>query len=158
MEFKFDKAPFYIHGCLTGEDLSFFYNCIGWETLQRWPLIYDWEAIEEEFKGKINFEPQKGNPNIKDVFIENNIRFHINNNPNSDNGLSAVAFFRHLRNAFAHYRIVHEDDWYYITDKNTKGTITMKGKVNTQLLFDFCYKLYALKEEMIEKQNEINSK
>lgn len=150
MKFNLDENSFFIHGSLTGEDLLFFYNSVGMEVLQDYPLIYDWSKAVEEFQNRIKFIAIKGNPKISGELIENTISFHINNSPKSDKGLSAPAFFRHLRNAFAHYRIIRNGEWYIITDINTKGKITMKGKVKTKDLFDFCFRLYELKENFID--------
>lgn len=150
-KFNLDRDTFYIHSSLSGDDLSFFYNCIGWETLQRWPLIYDWDTVVNEFAGKIKFVPVKGKTLISEMLIDNTIIFNVDNFKNSDQGLPAPALFRHLRNAFAHYRIVRDNEWYILTDINKKGKITLKGKVNAQLLFDFCYQLYVIKERFINK-------
>lgn len=128
------------------------------EVLHNYPLIYDWEKVAEEFRNRINFIQIKGNSNISGDFVENTISFHINNFQKSDKGLASPAFFRHLRNAFAHYRIIRDREWYFITDINTKGNVTMKGKVKAKDLFDFCYRLYELKENFIDNQNNLKYK
>ena len=77
--FNLDKDAFYIHCSLSGFDLSFFYNCIGWETLQKWALFYNWDTAANEFKRKIRFVTIQGSAKIKEELIDNTITFNVDN-------------------------------------------------------------------------------
>lgn len=54
--------------------------------------------------------------------------------------------FSHLRNAFAHYRVVREGENYILTDGDKKST--MQGMVNAELLKNFCFRFFDIREEI----------
>lgn len=110
-----------------------------------WPSVYDWDKIVNEYEGRLN---------ILDCSIDS-IGQDINNNTilfslsNSGRECKAEAFFRHLRNAFAHHRIVRERDNYFITDMLSNGKFSMYGIVNAELLKNFCFSLFEEKDRAI---------
>lgn len=132
-------------GVLNGDDLIFFYYDIGLDNLQGWPAAYDWKAIVEEFKD-LDIESCTS-AQIGTDFVQNKIRFTVSNQKNSDNGSQSAAFFRHLRNAFAHYHIVREGKNFVLTD--VSKNITMRGLVNAEMLKKFCFRFFDKKEMMI---------
>ncbi len=138
----------FTHGRLGGDDLTFFYYDIGEDHLQGWPSSYDWESVVLKYKGVLNIK-DCNKDDIPNEFIENNIHFTVSNSSQVDNGNVASAFFRHLRNAFSHYRIVSRKDWYEFTDFNNKGHITMRGCVKAALLKEFCYHFFDQRESLI---------
>lgn len=136
------------NGVLNEEDLKFFYYCIGLENQQGWPVVYEWDDVVKEFNTKIDIEACE-NDKIPDNCNENTIRFSIGDD---DKNSKAMSFFRHLRNAFSHYRITREGDDYVFMDKNDNNKkTTMRGKVNAYIFKEFCFRFFDLRDEMIEK-------
>ncbi len=136
------------HGSLSGDDLTFFYYDIGQDYLQGWPKCYDWNIVVLKYKDIIDVQ-ECDKKDIPADFNDNVIRFSVSNSIQSDNGNVACAFFRHLRNAFSHYRIVRRNEWYDITDCNDNGEITMRGRVKVDLLKEFCFCFFDKREEII---------
>lgn len=133
-------------GVLNGDDLTFFYYDIGLDNLQGWPLFYDWDTVVEEFKKELDIDACTSNQ-IGTQFVQNKIRFTVSSQKNSDNGSKSAAFFRHLRNAFAHYHIVREGENFVLTD-GTKKT-TMRGLVKAELLKKFCFRFFDIREKIL---------
>ena len=135
-------------GVLNGDDLIFFYYDICLNNLQDLPEECDWDSIVEEFKGLLDIDTC--NPGqVDENFVLNRIRFTVSNQKNSDNGSKPAAFFRHLRNAFAHYHVVREGENYVIVDKTEKH-ITMQGLINAELLKAFCFRCFELREQLMK--------
>lgn len=117
-------------------------------------MAYDWDNIVKEFEGKVDISDCQANDIPENVGI-NTIRFDIRN---SSKECKAGAFIRHLRNAFAHYRIVREGNNYVLTDQNSRGTLTMRGVINADLLKDFCLRIFSQRDKIIDEYNNaINS-
>ncbi|MDE5683525.1 MAG: hypothetical protein K2I39_04865 [Muribaculaceae bacterium] len=152
MEFSFPKH--FTTGFLSGDDLTFFYYDICQDHLQGWPQVYDWEAVVDEFKGRLDID-NCSSAHMDDEFVQNKIRFTVSNQKKSDNGSKAAAFFRHLRNAFANHSVVREGDNYDLTD-GTKNA-TMRGLVNVKLLKEFCFKFFDYRERLTDKYDNINN-
>ena len=144
----------YKTGVLNGDDLIFFYYDIGLDNLQGLPASYDWDEVIAEFDGLIDIDACKTSEIPKD-YIQNNIRFTVSKSKKYDNGSKSAAFFRHLRNAFAHYHIVREEDNYVLTDERAK--VTMRGLINVELLKKFCFRFFDIREKIIaDYENSIN--
>ena len=142
-------------GVLNGDDLAFFYYDIGLDNLQGCPEEYDWDAVMADFSGVLDIDSCPSNQ-IEDDFVLNKIRFTVSNQKNSDNGSKSAAFFRHLRNAFAHYHIVREGENFILIDG--KARTTMRGFVNAELLKKFCFRFLDIRAELMDKlHNEHNS-
>lgn len=152
MDFKIPDH--YKTGILNGNDLTFFYYDIGLDNLQRWPLVYDWDTVIEDFKGELDIESCTA-AQIESNFTPNKIRFTVSNRKDSDNGSKSAAFFRHLRNAFAHYHIVREGENYVLTD-GTNPT-TMRGLVNAELLKKFCFRFFEIREKILNDLENANT-
>lgn len=152
MNFKFPDH--YETGVLGGDDLTFFYYDIGLDNLQGWPEGYDWNAVVKDFKEELDIDSCSSNQ-IDAEFVQNKIRFTVSNQKNSDNGSKSAAFFRHLRNAFAHYNVVREGDNFVITDGKQKTT--MKGLVNAELLRRFCFKFFDIREKILNHIDNANN-
>lgn len=144
----------YETGLLNGDDLTFFYYDIGLDNLQGWPLVYDWDAIIEEFRGVLDIDTCT-EAQIGTEFAPNKIRFTVSNRKDSDNGSKSAAFFRHLRNAFAHYHIVREGGNYVLTDGTNKTT--MRGLVNAELLKKFCFRFFDIREKILNDLENVNT-
>lgn len=152
MDFSFTKHT--TTGVLNGEDLKFFYYDIGLDNLQGWPAIYDWDSVVKEFKDKLDIDscPKDQMPNELTL---NTIRFTVSNSKKSDNGSKAMAFFRHLRNAFAHYNVVRKGENYALID--SKGYETMRGLVNAEILKQFCFRFFDYREKITNDYEESNN-
>lgn len=96
MDFKIPDH--YETGVLNGDDLIFFYYDIGLDNLQGWPLSYDWGTIVNEFKDLADIA-SCDKTDIPKQLVDNQIRFTVSQEKDSDNGSESCAFFRHLRNA-----------------------------------------------------------
>lgn len=150
---NFHFPDHYDTGFLGGDDLKFFYYDIGLDNLQGWPIVYDWDSVVKEFKDELDIDTCSSN-NIDAGFVQNKIRFTVSKNKNVDNNSQAVAFFRHLRNAFAHYHVVREGQNYVITDG--KKETTMRGLVNADLLKRFCFRFFDNREGIINNMDKAN--
>lgn len=138
-------------GVLTDRDLHFFYYDIGTEHLQGSAILYDWDIVVKEFDGKLDIK-LCNQDKIPEKVSLNQIRFTVESNPESDDKSVSIAFFRHLRNAFSHYKIVREGNNYRMLDKNEKNSkVTMRGFIDVKLLQNFCLKLLDQKESIFEK-------
>lgn len=153
---KFALPEHFTTGILNGDDLRFFYYDIGVDNLQRWSCVYDWDSVVEKFKGKLDIDACTSHE-IPNDFKLNNIRFTVSNKNEVDNNSKSVAFFRHLRNAFAHYSVVREGENYVLTDIGESG-FTMHGFVNAELLKKFCFSFFDIRENIIsDNENKNNS-
>lgn len=149
MDFSIPKH--FTTGVLNGDDLIFFYYDIGLDNLQGWPQVYDWDSVVYEFDGILDINACTADQ-IPENLIENKIRFTVSNQ--KDNGSKSAAFFRHLRNAFAHYNVVRERNNYILTDGYPN--ITMRGLINAELLKKFCFRFFYHREELINNHNNSN--
>ncbi len=137
---------------LNGEDLKFFYYEIGLDHFQGIPSVDDWDAVIGRFKGQLEIEVCNASQ-IASEPSPNKIQFTVSNSKKHDDGSRAAAFFRHLRNAFSHYRIVREGENFAMTDAEN-GKTTMRGLVNAELLKEFCFCFFDTREEI---QNELEN-
>ena len=64
----------------------------------------------------------------------------------SENETIPLAFFRHLRNAFAHHRIVRCCEYLHIEDIQGKD-LTMKGLVKFKDLKELCFLFFDQRTE-----------
>jgi hypothetical protein len=133
------------------DDIRFFYYDIGIDHALEWPTIYDWGAVVDQFKGRLDISSCAASEIPDEETIKpNTIRFNTSTLKTSDNKSDAAAFFRHLRNAFCHYRIHREGEFFYMTDNNEKRD-TMRGYVDAELLKEFCFKFFDQRERIIDK-------
>lgn len=153
MDFKIPKH--HETGVLNGDDLTFFYYDIGLDNLLGCPEVYEWDVVIEEFKGELDIDSCTSDQ-ISTELVQNRIRFTVSNQKNSDNGSKSAAFFRHLRNAFAHYRVVREGENYVLADGAEK--ITMRGLIKAELLKKFCFRYFDIREKILNNiDNDNNS-
>lgn len=150
---NFTIPKHYTTGTLNGNDLIFFYYDIGQDNLQGWPEVYDWDTVVDEFKNSLDIQSCSSDQ-IDADFVQNKIRFTVSNQKNSDNGSKPLAFFRHLRNAFAHYHIVREGENFILTDRS--NNMTMRGLVNAELLKQFCFRFFDMRQKIIDENNVNN--
>lgn len=138
---------------LDGKDLHFFYYDINVDILQGWSVVYDWNAVVSKFKDVLDIDFCE-TESIPKEFRDNYIRFSVSNKTKLDNGIVTAAFFRHLRNAFAHFHIIRKGEWFEIIDCTKKGKeITMRGRIEADLLKKFCFCFFDQREEILSSQN-----
>lgn len=115
-------------GLLTPEDVHLFYYDIGIDAETGHSFIYSWDNDVESFISKQNLNISECTQNQIPLSVSaNQIFFSL---CDKDEGNKAVAFFRHLRNAFSHYHIGLSGDFYNIKDTLSDGkTVTMLGKI-----------------------------
>lgn len=136
------------NGILSPDDLRFFYYDIAMDSLTGISKIYEWDDTVKSFleTNKLTID---GSDKIDDSVDFNTILFKVAKGKDGKNKeTKAQAFFRHLRNAFAHYNIKRVNDIYYIKDfdKNT----TMLGAIKCELLKQFCFLFLDQKEAMLQ--------
>ena len=155
MKFDFNIPMCPAHAVLHADDLVFFYYDIGQDVLSSFPSGYDWNINVQEFNDKVEFFTYKSTYYIDDKFEDNVIRFKIADNKKEQ---PCEAFFRHLRNAFSHYRISRQGEWYFIKDINDKtSNLTMIGKVKAEILKDFCFRFFDQREQFLNQLDELNN-
>ena len=143
----------YYGGPLGPNDLSLFYYDIGFDKETGTSFLYQWSSEIDDYLQKnnaiIDFVERVG---IPCDFVNNQILFSMYEN--EDN--KAVAFFRHLRNAFCHYKIGYSGDFFCMEDfdDNNCSHLTMKGKIDRNIfygLIDLFFKQKSKNEEDILK-------
>lgn len=137
-------------GVLSPHDLHFFYYDVGLDSLTGNPVIYERNKEIEEFLGnsQLVVKPVEENQ-LSNQAEDNKIFFTIDSKKDTT---ADDAFFRHLRNAFAHYRICRQGNYYYMRDYRGKKklSLTMIGKVKCKDLEKLCF-LFKKQCEMLDK-------
>lgn len=141
---KFDFSKHFTNGILNPDDLKFFYYDIGKENIGDTPFLYEWDAVVNEFSDVLDID-SCSKKQIDKEFVQNKIRFTISAKEKKS---KAAAFFRHLRNAFAHYHIERDGENYRLIDKDPKDAkITMRGLVKAELLKKVCFSFFDQREK-----------
>lgn len=130
---KFDCLEDNYGGLLSPEDVHLFYYDIGIDSEMGNSFIYEWDDQIQKFVQDNNLVINVCDAaSIPTTFSENKMFFTIGDN---DKGNKAVAFFRHLRDAFAHYHIGTSGEYYCMKDfRGPEKTVTMNGKIHQLLL------------------------
>ncbi len=130
---NFDCLEDNYEGLLSPDDVYLFYYDIGIDSETGNSFIYVWDDKIEQFAKDNNLVIIDCDAaSIPTTFSENKIYFTVGD---KDNGNKAVAFFRHLRDAFAHYHIGTSGDYYCMKDfRRPEKTVTMIGKIHHSLL------------------------
>lgn len=143
-------------GQLNPKDLHFFYYDVAAESLTNSPVLYEWNEKIEDFLSSNNMVIGDCEESLlQSKFFEcNKMFFKIGNDETKPE-----AFFRHLRNAFAHFNVNHDGDFYYIKDyKPNSTTVTMIGKLKAQDLQQLCFLFFDQRENIIERLDPNKSK
>ena len=139
-------------GLLSPEDVYLFYYDIGVDSEMGHSFIYSWNNDVEAFiKGEKLVIDSCDATIIPSSFNENEIFFTIGD---EDEGNKAVAFFRHLRNAFSHYHIGLSGEYFCMKDFRKDGvTVTMIGKIHRMLFKELIYVFLMQKAKTEEEMN-----
>ena len=150
--------PEYKKSILSAEEVHFFYYDIMRNQEDSIQYVYDWNNDIQEYldsKG-IVMEVREIN-DFPRILEKNRLYFTVDKN---DKNNKAVAFFRHLRNAFAHFRIVREGEYLNITDGSWKGKEkdkyleeTMTGLIKYEDLKGLCFLFSKQGDKYIEENN-----
>ncbi len=133
-------------GVLSNDDLHFFYYDIGLDNHTGTPVIYKDNKETEAYKlsRKLTIEAVEQDK-LPSNFQDGKICF-----VKYSNETDVEAFFRHMRNAFAHYNIKHHGDFFFMNDfydeKCTK--MSMIGKIKCNDLFNYCNLLLKQRESL----------
>ena len=142
MSFKFEVITPSGNGILSPEDLKLFYYEVGLSSQMGQTDIYEWNKEIDEFLKKVgvvvNVCPDG---TITNQYVDNTISM-----TESTGETKGVAFFRHLRNAFAHFHIQRYGDCFYLKDI-IGNKITMIG----------CVKIVDLKKLILLFSKQIDN-
>lgn len=141
-------------GILSAEDLGFFYYDIGIDVLTGYPSVYVKDNRINDFMDKRNLTIEAVERDaIPNVFEANKIFFVKGENDSSNED----AFFRHLRNAFAHYHITRKNDFFYMKDyfSNHNRQVSMIGMIKCVDLKKLCF-MYFDQREQLESSLSVN--
>lgn len=143
---------------LSAEEVHFFYYDIMRNQENSIQCVYDWNNDIQNYLDSKGIVVEVRDTNDFPEFIEKNrIYFAVDKN---DKNNKAIAFFRHLRNAFAHFRIVREGEYLYIIDGSWKGKEkdkylekTMIGLIKYEDLKELCFLFFKQGDKFIEENN-----
>lgn len=128
-------------GKLSPDDVHLFYYDIGIDSETVNVFVYNWNNDVESFiaANSLNINSCEANL-MPSAYSNNEILFTIGND---DKNNKAIALFRHLRNAFAHYHINLSGEYYcmkdsyYVGQKGSKvEKVTMMGKIHRQFFIE----------------------
>lgn len=135
MSFKFKPLLPTGNGLLSQEELIFFYYEIVTKNEDSQICGLTWNLETKNFLKSAGVVIQSCPSNTLTDQFHNNTIYYTKINGESE----VMAFFRHLRNAFAHLSIQEYDDYLYMKDVNIKNNITMIGMVKFDDLKRLCY-------------------
>lgn len=156
LDYTFNNLP--MKGRLTSDEVYFFYYDVMLNTEDSACNVFEWDENIQNFveskKLTINNVESISGENIND----NCIYFLID--PKRDGTNKALAFFNHLRNAFAHFQIIHNGEFILLKDciksKNKPETITMLGKIKYEDLKKLCILFLNQNQKLIEEDESPN--
>lgn len=123
-------------GVLNPEDLRFFYYDVGLETLTNAPAIYCWDEKTQSYVDSMQITIEFVNGMIVGKFEKDKMICLQHENETKEE-----SFFRHLRNAFAHYNIRRDGDYLFCKDIDPKdNSTTMIGCIKGDFLKKLCFR------------------
>ena len=133
---------------LSTDEVHFFYYDVMRDTENNIQAIYSWNDKVEKFLAEkhIKIEVLEKDTLPLDS-SKNELYFSV-----SKNESIPLAFFRHLRNAFAHHRIKHYNDYLCIEDVQGES-YTMKGLIKYQDLKGLCFLFFDQRSAFENKHN-----
>lgn len=151
MKLKFSFLPACIR--LNEYDLKFFYYDVGVEQIDN--LIHAVKISDNEIatfikNHNIIIEKVDKNEIISKDFTNINVNQIILKCLDNEN--EVMALIRHLRNAFAHYRIRKKDNIFFINDfMPNQIDLTMLACIEDKLLYELVHQIIYIKEEFKEQ-------
>ena len=139
-------------GLLSPQDVHLFYYDIGFDSQIGQSVVYCWDNNVDQFVRSHNLVIEDcGIAQLPSSFEENKIFFTYCVRDKDD---KAVAFFRHLRNSFAHYRIARNGQYLCMKDYDKENRLTMIGKIDVDLFFELIHLFFEQKQQL---ENETQS-
>ena len=168
-EFKLDfrcPSTMLVAPVLRGEMIEYFYRNIAFESVKRGSIILVDDKDFFCFANRCSLNIKK----CKDIEIpnevpDNTIIFSIvkkKRGRHKTKESMAVAFFRHLRNAFAHFLVYEDGNYLIMCDEKKKGRTClnkkcMVGRIEYSTLKEFCdnllFKAGCIKDEIDNSNN-----
>lgn len=147
LDFNFSQTS---SGVLNPEDLSFFYYGVGLDTMTNVPVLFNWDEDIQSYidskKMTIDGIKEQDVKALEDKFEKDKLLFIVRKNETKEESL-----FRHLRNAFVHYNIRREGDYFLCKDIDPRdNSIKMIGYVNGADLKELCSHFYNQRAEYEE--------
>lgn len=147
--FRIDYLP---TEAINQDDVNFFYFDVGIDNISGFPSIYIWDKVVNDFKEKFTISTYSKDENLGN-YEDNIIKFVV-----ADNENECESFYRHLRNAFCHYHIARQLDYFLIRDINsTTKKVRMIGKVKADDLKQFCFAFFNQREAILAKLENLNN-
>ncbi len=135
-ELKFTALEENYGGVLPLEDVHYFYYDICFDSEMGYSRSYEWNNEIQKFLDEKNIKIEALEENSIPHTFENNAIYFSYIKKDRDNKASAL--FRHLRNAFSHYEVGFNDNFYNMKDfrydeKKKLLVTTMIGKIEVGL-------------------------
>lgn len=136
-------------GILSPDEVHFFYYDVMRDAEDNIQAIYEWNEDIERFLNEKKLKVEEINKGtLLNNVCNNVICFTV-----SENESKPAAFFRHLRNAFVHHRIVRCGEYLKIKDISGND-VTMIGLLKYQDLKELCFLFFDQKTKF-ETNNEL---
>ncbi|MDE6216695.1 hypothetical protein [Bacteroides sp.] len=150
--------PKYEKSILSPDKVHFFYYDVMRNLEDNSIFLYDWNHDIQAYLDNKNIVIEAKEKDVLPTTIEKD-KLHFTIREQDENN-KAVAFFNHLRNAFAHLRIVPEGEYLNITDGSWKGKEkdkhferTMIGQIKYEDLKELCFLFFKQRDKFIEENN-----
>jgi lysyl-tRNA synthetase class I len=143
-------------GKLDPEQLRFFYYDVVFRGRESLAAFFDWNDEVEDFLKSRGIEVTAEKKKLTDESKENVVCF-IKGNKES----KPEAFFRHMRNAFAHYKIVNDREYivmkdYFENKKNKKKSLTMSAMIKYDDLKELCSIFFRQADDTMQAIDDAN--
>lgn len=138
-------------GILSPDMLKFFYYDICRDSMDCLRGIYREDEKVKQFKKERGLVIEsRSNGDIPEEIPVGHCYFTT-----SKGSTPEMDFFRHLRNAFAHFRIVNEGEEYVRMQDMKINQLTMNGFLKFQDLKEYCFLFFDQKTQFLERiENE----
>ena len=135
-------------GILSPDEVHFFYYDVMRDTINNAQVIYEWNEEIEKFLEEKGIKVEVKEKRAVSQNVEKNVMFFSIAQDES----KPIAFFRHLRNAFAHHQIVYCGECLQIEDIQGND-FTMKGLIKFQDLKELCFLFFDQRAKFEEDNN-----
>ena len=136
-------------GILSPNEVHFFYYDVMREMDDSFWVIYEWDNEIEKFLNEKGIKVETKEKGAISQNVDKNVVFFST----YQNESKPIAFFRHLRNAFAHHRITYWGEFLHIEDIQGNDR-TMKGLIKYQDLKELCF-LFFNQRTSFESDNNL---
>lgn len=134
------------NGVLSPDDLLFFYYSVGLDTFMGIPAVFQETTEVTSFINTRNLTiEERDQDKLPTNYEDDHIYFIIEKCDKT----KYDAFYRHLRNSFAHYRINRSGNYFIMKDcrSNNETQISMIGKIKERDLKDLTEIFYKQRQD-----------